>query len=215
MRHQPPLPRSAQLKRYSDEYADFSAQYRDLQAELEAQVLEIAATYCPVMEAIGETLAHLDVVAALAHVSVNAAIPYVRPTVLAADAGVIDFEAARHPCLEAQDDISFIANDVRLSRGDGPSFGIITGPNMGGKSTYIRQTGVVVLMAQIGCFVPCASARVSVVDCILVRLAGPAVCCVFVVDHGSVCALAATSGGNLLFSLITDLDVTDAHPHGV
>ncbi|KAL7284083.1 hypothetical protein ACG7TL_001363 [Trametes sanguinea] len=85
----------------------------------------------------------------------------VKEVVNIACSGSLVLKDARHPCLEVQDDVSFIPNDVEM---------IKAGPNMGGKSTYIRQVGVIALMAQTGSFVPCSEARLPIFDSILCRV---------------------------------------------
>jgi len=98
---------------------------------------------------------------------------YVRPAL--SDDLVLEAVAARHPVIECWMEETregrFIANDVYLNAGEeGPSLLLITGPNMGGKSTYLRQTAMLVLMAQMGCFVPAESLRLGLVDRIYTRI---------------------------------------------
>ncbi|PVH97189.1 DNA mismatch repair protein [Periconia macrospinosa] len=138
------------------EFDQLSENYNRTQTGLVNEVVLVASSYVPVVEQLAGVLAHLDVIVAFAHM-------HPRGT------GNTVLTEARHPCMEMQDDISFITNDVSLIR-DSSEFLIITGPNMGGKSTYIRQIGVIALMAQIGCFVPASEAELSIFDSILARV---------------------------------------------
>jgi DNA mismatch repair protein MSH2 len=151
------------------EFDQLSENYNRTQAGLVNEVVSVASSYVSVVEKLAAVLAHLDVIVAFAHVSVHAPTSYTRPKMHPRGTGNTVLKEARHPCLEMQDDISFITNDVSLVR-DESEFLIITGPNMGGKSTYIRQIGVIALMAQIGCFVPASEAELTIFDCILARV---------------------------------------------
>jgi DNA mismatch repair protein MSH2 len=151
------------------EFDQLSENYNRTQSSLVNEVVNVAASYCPVIEKLAGVLAHMDVIVSFAHCSVHAPIAYTRPKMHPRGTGNTILKEARHPCMEMQDDIQFITNDVSLVRGTS-EFLIITGPNMGGKSTYIRQIGVIALMAQIGCFVPCSSAELTIFDCILARV---------------------------------------------
>ncbi|KAK0712973.1 muts domain V-domain-containing protein [Lasiosphaeria miniovina] len=157
------------LQSFRREFDQLSQNYNRTQSSLVAEVVGVAASYSPVLEKLAGVLAHLDVIVSFAHCSVHAPISYVRPKIHPRGEGKTVLTEARHPCMEMQDDVQFITNDVELTR-DKSSFLIITGPNMGGKSTYIRQIGVVALMAQIGCFVPCSSAELTIFDSILARV---------------------------------------------
>lgn len=151
------------------EFDQLSENYNRTQSSLVNEVVSVAASYCPVIEKLAGVLAHMDIIVSFAHCSVHAPIAYTRPKMHPRGTGNTILKEARHPCMEMQDDIQFITNDVSLVRGTS-EFLIITGPNMGGKSTYIRQIGVIALMAQIGCFVPCSSAELTIFDCILARV---------------------------------------------
>ncbi len=110
-------------------------------------------------------LAQLDVLASFAAVAVKS--NYCRPEVDMS--GRVDIVSGRHPVVESLSDVPFVPNDTILDTGDN-RVAMITGPNMAGKSTYMRQTALIVLMAQIGCFVPAQSARIGIVDSIFTRV---------------------------------------------
>jgi len=112
------------------------------------------------------TLAEVDVYLSLAEVAVKN--NYCRPQINEGD--TIHIVAGRHPVVEqAQNDTPFIANDVNLSNYDAQII-IITGPNMAGKSTYLRQVALIILLAQIGSYVPAESATIGLVDRIFTRI---------------------------------------------
>jgi DNA mismatch repair protein MSH2 len=160
---------TSNLQKMRREFDELSENYNRTQSGLVSEVVSVASSYIPVLEKLAAVLAHLDVIVAFAHVSVHAPTSYTRPKMHPRGTGDTILKEARHPCMEMQDDISFITNDVSLLRNSG-EFLIITGPNMGGKSTYIRQIGVIALMAQIGCFVPASEAELTIFDCILARV---------------------------------------------
>jgi DNA mismatch repair protein MutS len=117
------------------------------------------------------TIAEADLLICFAHLAAERR--YVRPRL--ADEPVLQAAAARHPVIEQwmqeTREGHFIANDLYLNAGeDGPSLILITGPNMGGKSTYLRQAAMLVLMAQMGSFVPADSLRLGLVDRIYTRI---------------------------------------------
>ncbi|CAO3586126.1 unnamed protein product [Absidia cylindrospora] len=160
---------TAKLKDINTQWTELCSEYERHQKGLVKQIIDTVATYCPMLESLGALTAKLDVIISFAHVSMMAPTPYVRPTVHPRGQSDVVLVEARHPCLETQNNVQFIPNDVKLIR-DASEFVIITGPNMGGKSTYIRQIGVIALMAQIGCFVPCTEATLCIFDSILARV---------------------------------------------
>lgn len=143
----------AQDKLFSLEYDTFS----EIRDKIAGEVLRIQQT--------AKALAKIDVYTSLAHVA--AAGGYVRP--LINTKGRIDIKGGRHPVVEKMTGDGFIENDTYLDS-DKHRMAIITGPNMAGKSTYMRQTALIVLMAQIGSFVPASYADIGIVDRIFTRV---------------------------------------------
>jgi DNA mismatch repair protein MutS len=136
-------------------------------AELRRAVLEAAGRIKRTSAAVAEA----DLLACFAHLAAGR--KYARPTI--SDEPVIEAFAGRHPVIEQWMEETregrFIPNDIYLNAaGDGPSLLLITGPNMGGKSTYLRQAAMLVLMAQMGSFVPAESLRFGLVDRIYTRI---------------------------------------------
>ena len=119
------------------------------------------------LKKMAELISVTDVLCALSEVAVNNG--YTRPEVN--DGDEISIEAGRHPIVELSSfsTAMFVPNDTYLNTGDS-KFSIITGPNMAGKSTYMRQCAIITLMAQIGSFVPAKSAKIGIVDKIFTRI---------------------------------------------
>ena len=157
-----------ELKDYERKVLDAEDKILTLEKELFSEVRKRAAAEAQRIRATAAAVAELDVTASLAQVAAENR--YHRPTF--SDDGEMRIMAGRHPvieCLADQDAGRFIPNDLYLNEST-DLIAIITGPNMGGKSTYLRQAALIVILAQMGSFVPAESASLPIVDRIFTRI---------------------------------------------
>jgi DNA mismatch repair protein MutS len=163
-----------ELKEYEDKVLRAEDRARVLEADLFNALRDQIARAVPQLLRTAEALAEIDVLASLAAVAANGR--YCRPTL--EDTPILDIRDGRHPVLDRLLPAGqFVPNDVQLgvlpdAQGN-PGSGriqIITGPNMAGKSTYIRQAALITIMAQIGSFVPAKSARIGLADRVFARV---------------------------------------------
>lgn len=149
------------------EIAIASAESRQLRLEeaLYANLVESVASRVEALLASADAIAELDVACGLAHVAGERG--YVRPSFV--ETSTLDVVDGRHPVIEMLAGDTFVPNDAHLSEA-ASRFILLTGPNMGGKSTYLRQTALLVILAQIGAFVPARSMSLGIVDRIFTRI---------------------------------------------
>ena len=136
-----------------------------LEAQLFQDIREMAAQRIPRLKILADAISTIDVISNLAEVADRE--NYCRPVVN--DSDRIDIKDSRHPVVEKMLEESFVPNDVYLDKDENRHL-IITGPNMAGKSTYMRQTALNVLMAQIGSFIPAREATIGICDKIFTRV---------------------------------------------
>ena len=153
-----------ELKEHEDKVLHAEERAHELEYQLFLALRERVAADIPRILGTADALATVDVLAALAQRAVESR--YVAPEI--DDGDVLKIVDGRHPVVERGSG-PFVPNDSRLNRSD-RMITILTGPNMAGKSTYIRQTALIVLLAQIGSFVPASEARIGVVDRVFTRI---------------------------------------------
>ena len=156
-----------ELKEYEEKILGAEDKILVLETKLYNELVIALAEFIPAIQINANQIARLDCLLAFANVAREN--NYIRPVV--EDSEVIDIRQGRHPVIEKQLPVGekYIANDVFLDS-ETQQIIIITGPNMAGKSALLRQTALIVLMAQIGCFVPADAAKIGIVDKIFTRV---------------------------------------------
>lgn len=156
-----------ELKEYEDKILNAEGQIQIIETRLYTELMLALTEYVPQMQMDANVIAQMDCLMGFARVAVEN--KYVCPAIN--DSLVIDIRQGRHPVIEKQLplDEEYVPNDVLLDN-NGQQIIIITGPNMAGKSALLRQTALIVLMAQMGSFVPAESASIGVVDKIFTRV---------------------------------------------
>ena len=156
-----------ELKEYEEKILGAEEKILALETKLYNDLVLSLAEYIPAIQINATQIARLDCLLSFANVARENR--YIRPVIEEND--VLDIRQGRHPVIEKQLPIGerYVANDVRLDT-ETQQIIIITGPNMAGKSALLRQTALITLMAQIGCFVPAESAHIGLVDKIFTRV---------------------------------------------
>ncbi len=156
-----------ELKEYEEKILGAEEKILSLESRLFNELVLCLSEYIPPIQVNANLVGRLDCLLSFAKVAESNR--YIRPDVN--DSQVLDIKAGRHPVIEKQLPVGepYIANDVYLDD-ERQQIIIITGPNMAGKSALLRQTALIILMAQIGCFVPAECARVGIVDKIFTRV---------------------------------------------
>lgn len=157
---------TSDLKKYEDIILGSDEKGALLEYELFVKLRETISGFTSIMQENAQALAEMDVLSAFAETAVRN--NYVRPELVTG--GELFYKDGRHPVVEKMSDAgSFVANDLYLDLKDNRIM-IVTGPNMAGKSTFLRQTALIVLLSQIGSFVPASYARLAIVDRIFTRV---------------------------------------------
>ncbi len=155
-----------ELKKTENEILGANEKVLSLEYDIFCEVRDFVATQLVKVQETASAIAQLDVLCSFAYTSLKN--EYTKPDI--AIDGIIDIKDGRHPVVELMlTDEMYVPNDTYLDTGNS-RMSIITGPNMSGKSTYMRQTALICLMAQIGCFVPARYAKISIVDKIFTRV---------------------------------------------
>lgn len=156
-----------ELKEYEEKILGADEKILALETQLYMELIQDMQEFIPQIQINANLIAHLDCL--LSFMKVSQLQRYVRPVV--DDSEVIDILQGRHPVIETQLPIGeqYVPNDVLLDT-EHQQIMMITGPNMAGKSALLRQTALIVLLAQIGCFVPAERARIGIVDKIFTRV---------------------------------------------
>lgn len=167
-----------ELKEYEEKILGAEDKILALEARLYAELVAFMQPFISEMQMDAQMVGNLDCMLSFAKVSLEN--NYIRPVI--EDNSVLDIRGGRHPVIEKYLPVgeSYVPNDVKLEAPSAreqrkgseanPQIMIITGPNMAGKSALLRQTALIVLMAQIGCYVPAESARIGIVDKIFTRV---------------------------------------------
>jgi DNA mismatch repair protein MutS len=153
-----------ELKKFEDDTLTAHDRSISLEQSLVEQIRQTLLPHVPAFQELALALARVDVLSGLAVLAQERR--YCRPTIV--DERVLEIVDGRHPVLEQQLGSEFVANDTRFGPED--SVALITGPNMAGKSTYIRQVALITLMAQLGSYVPAKSATIGLCDRLFTRI---------------------------------------------
>ncbi|MFQ6124375.1 MAG: DNA mismatch repair protein MutS [Candidatus Heimdallarchaeota archaeon] len=153
------------LKDWEEKILNAEEKINDLEYAIFIQIRDEICNYTELIQQTAHSIAKLDVICSFAEIAIQSR--YTKPQV--DDADIIEIKKGRHPVVEQLINEDFIPNDSLLDC-SGNQISIVTGPNMAGKSTFIRQIALIVLMAQIGSFVPADMARIGIVDRIFSRI---------------------------------------------